>query len=98
MHSRRTMQAQARHIIDLTLASLALAGAAAAPTVGRSQTAPADAALRASFARADTNGDGRLSKEEAKRLPALAARFDELDTDRDGLLSYAEFAAGMAQN
>jgi len=28
------------------------------------------------FIRADTNGDGKLSKAEAARLPAMAAKFD----------------------
>ena len=51
-------------------------------------------AIEAAFARADTNGDGKLSREEAQRFPEIAARFDELDRDRDNFLSLAEFALG----
>ena len=51
-------------------------------------------AIEAAFARADRNGDGRLSREEAQRFPEIAARFDELDRDRDNFLSFAEFALG----
>ena len=51
-------------------------------------------AIEAAFARADTNGDGKLSREEAQRFPEIAARFDELDSDHDGFLSLAEFAVG----
>jgi EF hand len=51
-------------------------------------------AIEAAFARADTNGDGKLSREEAQRFPEIAARFDELDRDRDGFLSLIEFSVG----
>jgi len=51
-------------------------------------------AIEAAFARADTNGDGKLSREEAQRFPEIAARFDELDRDHDGFLSLIEFSAG----
>jgi Ca2+-binding EF-hand superfamily protein len=47
------------------------------------------------FKRADTNGDGRLNKEEAARMPAISARFAELDKDKDGALSMAEFMAAF---
>ena len=51
-------------------------------------------AIEAAFARADSNGDGKLSRDEAQRFPEIAARFDELDTDRDGFLSLIEFSVG----
>lgn len=51
-------------------------------------------AIEAAFARADTNSDGKLSRDEAQRFPEIAARFDELDTDRDGFLSLIEFSVG----
>lgn len=51
-------------------------------------------AIEAAFARADTNADGKLSREEAQRFPEIAARFDELDRDHDGFLSLVEFSVG----
>ena len=55
--------------------------------------APADPA-EAAFRGADTNKDGQLSREEAGKLPAIAARFDELDKNKDGGLSWDEFRSG----
>ncbi|WP_310461888.1 EF-hand domain-containing protein [Sphaerotilus sp.] len=46
------------------------------------------------FKRADANADNKLSKEEAARMPAIAAKFNELDKDKDGSLSMEEFMAG----
>ena len=51
-------------------------------------------AIEAAFARADSNADGKLSRDEAQRFPEIAARFDELDKDRDGFLSLIEFSVG----
>jgi Ca2+-binding EF-hand superfamily protein len=46
------------------------------------------------FKAADIDGDGRLSKAEAKQgMPMLVRRFDELDADRDGALTSAELSA-----
>lgn len=45
----------------------------------------------AAFERADSNHDGKLSRAEAERLPAISLRFDELDTNKDGFLSREEF-------
>jgi Ca2+-binding EF-hand superfamily protein len=43
------------------------------------------------FRELDTNGDGWLSNEEARRRREVAASFQRADADRDGRLSFAEF-------
>ena len=45
------------------------------------------------FIQLDADGDGRLSKTEAKADTRVAKRFDEADTDRDGYLTLQEFSA-----
>ena len=47
----------------------------------------------AAFTRADTNKDGKLSRQEAARLPAVEQRFDLIDTNKDQLVSREEFEA-----
>ena len=44
----------------------------------------------------DTNDDGKLSKAEAAKYPALAARFAEVDGNKDGSLSRMEYLKTMA--
>jgi Ca2+-binding EF-hand superfamily protein len=73
--------------------SLMLVAALALPWAVQAQT-PAPSAAESAFKRADANADGKLSKEEAARLPAIAAKFAELDVDKDGALSMSEFMAG----
>lgn len=46
---------------------------------------------------ADTNGDGKVSREEAASHPGLAARFDELDANKDGFLTFEEIRAQHAK-
>ncbi|MDP2256455.1 MAG: EF-hand domain-containing protein [Polaromonas sp.] len=52
--------------------------------------------VEAAFKRADTNRDGRLSRQETEHFPALAQRFEQLDGNGDSFLSSDEFhhAAG----
>ncbi len=52
-------------------------------------------AYAATFNEADTNGDGKLSLEEAKaaNLQDVVTNFKKIDTDRDGFLSKAELKA-----
>ncbi|WP_295640610.1 hypothetical protein [uncultured Methylibium sp.] len=95
MTRTRTMQAQARRILGVTVAAFSVAGAAVAQAQTTMPAAkPADATAQAAFKRADANSDGKLSPSEAVALPAIAARFEALDTDKDGMLSSTEFALG----
>jgi Ca2+-binding EF-hand superfamily protein len=43
--------------------------------------------------KADTNGDGMISREEAKALPRIAAHFDEIDANHDGQITADELRA-----
>ena len=43
--------------------------------------------------KADTNGDGLISRAEAAALPRLAKHFDEIDTNKDGQVSADEMRA-----
>ena len=87
------------HHTTLTRSSIAAAAAAFAlicggPAIAAEPMAKDKVAIEAAFAKADANADGKLSKEEAAMLPAVAAKFAELDKNKDGFLTLAEFAAG----
>ena len=43
------------------------------------------------FSTLDTNGDGNISKDEAKAQSLLASRYSEIDNDMDGKLSAEEY-------
>ena len=45
----------------------------------------------------DTNGDGKISKDEAAMDPTLSSNFSKLDTDRDGSLSSTELSAAKTK-
>ena len=47
------------------------------------------------FMRADADGDGKLSKAEAARIPAVSSKFGALDKDKDGMLSMGEYMTGF---
>lgn len=69
----------------------------AAPLFAQSLTPPAgDPAgqrLDRQFRQADRDGDGALSKEEARRhAPDVLRKFDRMDTDRDGKVTREELA------
>lgn len=79
------------------LAPAAIALAALLPREAAAQTAPPpqDTSPQALFARIDTNSDGKVSREEATRMPSVATRWEELDKNKDGSLSREEFVAGF---
>ena len=41
----------------------------------------------------DTNGDGLISRDEAKNSPVLSQNFDAIDANKDGSLSRDEMHA-----
>jgi hypothetical protein len=56
--------------------------------------AEAHAQGRERFKRADANGDGRLSREEAKKgMPQVARDFDRIDANKDGMVTVEELEA-----
>lgn len=87
----------ARHFNTCSVAILTVAALHMNPALAQ-MSAPAkpapemSAKLQEAFARADKNRDGKLSKEEAAVMPAIAEVFDKADVDKDGFLSKAEFA------
>ncbi len=88
-----TVQSKLRTLGLIAAASMALG---ATSSVWAQSAAPKlDAKGEAAFAKADKNGDGKLSKDEID--PAMAANFDAMDADKDGALSKAEFAAMPAK-
>ena len=56
--------------------------------VPQNRTTPQD--VEAAFGRADANKDGKLDRQEAEHLPAVAQRFDQIDTNHDSFISLAE--------
>jgi hypothetical protein len=46
--------------------------------------------VEAAFGRADANKDGKLDRQEAEHLPAVALRFEQIDTNHDSFISLAE--------
>jgi EF hand len=52
------------------------------------------AAMAKRFAAADANGDGKLTKEEAKgKMPFVYKHFDEIDTSHSGAVTLADITA-----
>lgn len=81
-------------VITAALATVLASGAAGAQQASATPTATAAPDRAAGmFARADGDGDGFVSKQEAASMPRLAERFDSLDKDGDGRLSQAEMPA-----
>ncbi|HEV7914656.1 MAG TPA: EF-hand domain-containing protein [Albitalea sp.] len=84
--------------LPVVLAGVALSAYAQtkAPSAEQPLAAKDKAVVESAFSKADANADGKLTKDEAAKLPAIGNKFDELDKNKDGTLSIEEFAAGFA--
>jgi Ca2+-binding EF-hand superfamily protein len=65
---------------------------------GLAFTASAGEGRHGKIKAADTNGDGVISREEAKALPRLAQHFDQIDADKNGSISMDEMKAMHARH
>lgn len=89
------MQSRLITAIALTAAVALPAGAMAAATPSSPSGTPSKApgASAPPFEQLDTNKDGFISLEEAKKSATISQRFKDLDLDRDGKLSRSEMEA-----
>ncbi|MEI8108293.1 MAG: EF-hand domain-containing protein [Verrucomicrobiota bacterium] len=80
----------------LTLTSLALISTA--PLASALTLSPAETAeMTANFAKADKNGDGKLTEAEAKAgMPRIARAFSKIDTQKTGTITLPEILAFVA--
>jgi hypothetical protein len=81
----------------LLFASLSLAAAGQAFAQSTAPASDAGAQAQAMLQQADTNGDGRLDRQEAQAIPGLAERFDAVDTNGDGTVSLQELSAALVR-
>ena len=49
------------------------------------------------FAEADADHDGKLSRQEAQKMPRVAKHFDEIDTGKTGYITKEQVMAKMAE-
>lgn len=83
--------------IALCAAAASTGAAFAQEATPRTPSGPTSTKHMAAFRQADTNGDSRLSFEEASKVRGITRLvFDSLDTDKNGSLDSNEFAMSSA--
>ena len=69
-------------------------GAALAQAADPGRAAQMQAKLQKRFAAADANGDGQLTRDEAKgKMPMVYKHFDEIDAAHNGFVTMADIRA-----
>jgi Ca2+-binding EF-hand superfamily protein len=82
-----------------TLLALSAASLAHAEAPADAQKGDRAQKMQARLKAADTNGDGKISREEANAsLPGIAKNFDAIDTNKDGFISMDELQAAGAKH
>jgi hypothetical protein len=72
-------------------------GSTSTNAAGTGMTSGKSTSAADTFARLDTNHDGKLSASEAAADPKVQALWKKLDTNNDGMVSQAEFTAHQAE-
>lgn len=84
-----------RAVLGAVLATMA--GGALAQAIDTERAQKMAAELQKRFAAADTSGDGRLTKEEAKgKMPMVYKNFEAIDAVHAGSVSLGDIAAYVA--
>jgi Ca2+-binding EF-hand superfamily protein len=86
---------EARSVMLIAGWTLGAASAVMAQNMPARPAAISDSEISATFKQADKNADGKLSREEAAALPAVADKYDKVDANADGSVSADEFAKAM---
>lgn len=81
----------------LPMAFIAVLGAATTVQALDTPPAAAQAPAKIGWNDLDTDGNGALNRQEAARVPALAAMFEQADADRNGDLTGEEYRAHIGQ-
>jgi len=78
----------------LVIVAMIPATAALAQSADAGRAAQMQAELQKRFTAADVNGDGRLTRDEAKgKMPLVFKHFDEIDAAHSGSVSMADIQA-----
>jgi len=83
-----------QHLRIVATALILPATAALAQAADPGRAAQMNAELQKRFAAADANGDGQLTRDEAKgKMPMVYKRFDDIDTAHKGAVTLADIQA-----